>query len=346
MGQVVSMSDHKKRKRRRGGFRWMRIIFFCLVCMIIGFGISQSSLFHVKNIEVVGNSHVDSALIRDLSGITEGQHMYSFRAGRAETMIATNPWVDTVEVSRSLSGTVTISITERTAAAAVVAGNGVLIVDKNGYVLQKQELFDGLSHVLIIGVDDWRDGSDVDAEAAVAPDGETTTDEETTATDTENSEEDAAEPRESPADEQKTESAADGQTEETAEEAAEAAAEQQRQEATAADQEAYSAAIDYQSVMIGQKLNSEKLAAGLAVAETMPQEAMDIVTQMNVLDPQNIILDTVYGIKIYFGDQENTEKKFAVADRILADENKKGTMTKINYIDVSVPSHPALRYNN
>lgn len=333
MGQVVSISDHKKRKRRRGGFRWMRIIFVCLVCMIIGFGISQSSLFHVKNIEVVGNSRIDSELIIDLSGITEGQHMYSFRAGRAETMIATNPWVDTVEVSRSLSGTVTISITERTATAAVVAGDGVLIVDKNGYVLQKQELFDGLSHVLIIGVDDWQDGQNAEE------DGETAT------SSAENSKGDTVvEGENSMTTDLGTESAAESESTAAAE--SETAAGRQSEEAEAEDQAAYSATIDYQNVMIGQKLNSEKLAAGLTVAQTMPQEAMDIVTQMNVSDPQNIILDTVYGIKIYFGDESGTEEKFTVASQILADENKSGSVTKINYIDVSVPTRPALRYNN
>ncbi|MGI5824658.1 MAG: cell division protein FtsQ/DivIB [Bacillota bacterium] len=334
MGQVVSMSDHKKKKRRRGSFRWMRIILFCLVCALIGFGISQSPLFNVKQINVSGNENVDTAVIAELSGIKEGQHIYSLRTGRAETMIATNPWVESVKVSRKLPNTIDIVITERQAVAAVAAGDGVLIVDKEGYVLKKQELFDGLPYMLIIGVDDLFE-SEKDEEAAeeveeIKPEGETAADDEKNSSEAaENTDTADSEAENSESEQSYKENSDSNQT-----------------EAETADRQAYAAVREYDDIICGEQLQSEKLSCGLQIAMEMAEAELKVVTQMNVLDAQNIIMDTVYGIKIYFGDENDTESKFEVVNTVLDEENTQGHVTKIKYIDVSVPSHPALRYNN
>ena len=372
MGQVVSMSSHKKKKNRRRRFFRIRVILFCLVCALIGFGISQSPLFNVKHINVSGNENVDSAYILQLSGIKEGQHIYSFRTGRAETMIETNAWVKSVKVKRILPNTVNIEISERTPVAAVAAGNGVLIVDEEGSVLTKQELFDGLPYMLIIGVDDLLK-SDMDEQAqqeqsefsSIKSESEGETESESDSkeksksnksdSDTEinNKSENNADNTDSDnlesADKKTAENSeenSDVDSEENAESQSDEISKKIDKEADQADRKAYAAVKDYEDIVCGEKLNSEKLNSGLKVAMGMAEEEMSTVTQINVLDAQNIIMDTVYGIKIYFGDENDIKSKFDVVNTVLNDENQKGHITKIKYIDVSVPSHPALRYNN
>ena len=342
MGQVVSINDHKKKKRRRSSFKWLRFFFLGLVCCLIGFGISQSPLFDIKSIEISGNQNIDSQILLELSGIEEGQHIYSFSAGRAETMIATNPLVEQVTVTRNLPNRVRIQITERKAVAAVAAGDGVLLVDKEGYVLKKQKLFDGLDYMLIIGVDDLfeSDGDEAEQESAENEDAEADDKADDKA------DEEADEEAKEEADNETADNDSEAETaenEETADDVSQSAA---AEELLDADQEAYAAVKNYDDIQSGTRLNSKKLETGLNVSMQMDQEALDIVTQINVLDVQNIIMDTVYGIKIYFGDENDIDEKFGICKSVLAEEKSRGHITKIQYIDVSVPSHPALKYNN
>ena len=372
MGQVVSMSDHKKKKKRRIGFRKMRWILLFLVCALIGFGISQAPLFNVKNIDVSGNENVDSSVIIGLSGVKENQPIGSVRTGRAETMIETNPWVKSAVVKRRFPNTIVIKVVERTPVAAVAAGNGVLIVDEEGSVLAKQELFDGLPYMLIIGVDDLTEeqsdeqaAQEQGADKAADDDADKkSTDEnsQTGSSDNPNSNNKNADNPNSDNQNSDTESmdnenqydnldgnssaggdenAADNSSSDKTEAAA-----NRDSEAEQADSKAYAAVKGYDDIVCGEKLKSAKLSSGLQIAGSMTAEEMAVVTQINVLDAQNIIIDTVYGIKIYFGDENDIESKFDVVNTVLTDEKQKGHITKINYIDVSVPSHPALKYNN
>lgn len=328
MGQVVSINAHKKRKRRNGSFKWFRFIFFCLVFALIGFGISQSPLFNVRHIVVEGNENIDTQLITDLSGVKEGQHIYSFSAGRAETMIATNPLVEQVQVSRSLPSTVRITVTERQPVAAIAADDGVIIVDKEGYVLKKQKLFDGLSCMLIIGVDDLQVAEKATAES---PEGQAAAEESQDQTDkTDEQNEQSGQDKADRQDPEKQETAQTDVELDPAE----------------ADQKAYVAVQSYDEIRSGVKLESPKLAVGLRLSANIIETAGDEVTQINVLDTQNIILDTVYGIKIYFGDENDISEKYSVCKSILEEERAKGYINKIQYIDISVPAHPALKYNN
>ena len=339
MGQVVSINAHKKKKRRNHNIRWTRIIFVCLLFALIGFGISQSPIFNVKSIDVSGNENLDTQTIIDLSGIDEGQHIYSFSAGRAETMISTNPLVESVIVKRDFPNKVIITITERQAVAAVAADDGVLIVDKDGYVLKKQKLFDGLEYMLITGVDDLFTSDDEKTEAEVTDDktdnssdeGEADTSAESDAvTDTEEKSED-------PNDSSKENG------EETAEDSNE---EEEPVTIVTGENRTHIKPESYADIKNGTCLQSEKLATGLNVVLAMDEAAMNVVTEINVTDPQNIVMDTVYGIKIYFGDENDISEKFEICNSVLKEENEKGYLTKINYIDISVPAHPALKYNN
>lgn len=339
MGQVVSISDHKKKKRRTGGFKWLRIILLCLICALIGFGISQSALFNVKNINVSGNQNVESALIQELSGIEQGQHIYSFNAGRAETMISTNPWIESVKVTRQIPNTVNIKVVERQAVAAVAADDGVLIIDKTGVVLKKQALFDGLPYMLIIGVDDLFDSSQDEVAAEELEQSKLDSDSQNNSS--EKDEQQITE-EESVNLEESEESIENDELEANDTDATN----EKEDETVIADQKAYDAIQQYDNIVCGEVLKSAKLNSGLKIAMEMEEDELNIITQINVLDPQNIIMDTVYGIKIYFGDDNNVKEKFDVTNTVFEEENSVGHMTKIQYIDVSVPSHPALKYNN
>lgn len=333
MGQVVSINAHRKKKKRNHNVRWTRIILACLIFALIGFGISQSPIFDVKSVDVSGNENIDTETILELSDIEIGQHIYSFSAGRAETMISTNPLVETVNVKRVFPNKVVISITERQALAAVEAEEGILVVDKEGYVLKKQQLFDGLKYMLITGVDDMFGYAD-----------ENTADENALNETTENNIDVLKSEAEKPNDTEENNNTENDKTQEN-ENSADSGNKEGQVFVTGKDRD-YKQPQCYDDIKTGSRLKSEKLAVGLALITQMDEYAMETVTEINVSDSQNIVMGTVYGIKIYFGDENDIERKFEICNSILEEENESGSLTKIEYIDISVPEHPALKYNN
>ncbi len=264
MGKVVSMEEHKVRKKRKlkklkrrraGSVRWVMTVLVLMACVVAGYSLSQSSIFLIDNIQVSGNENLATEKVIELSGITKGQHIYEANLSRAQLMIGTNYWVDSVKVKRVLPNTVKIAIKERQAVAAVTTPNGIVVIDSKGYVLKTQKLMDGLPLMILSGV------SDVSGK-----------------------------------------------------------------------------------VLPGHQLESDKVAAGLAVIMQMSEEAASVIAEFNMSNTQNIIAHTIYGFDLYLGDKNDFLEKFGVAKEIIQAEDNKGNLNKLAYIDISIPTQPTLSY--
>lgn len=256
MGEVVSFEREKKRRRRRvGSFAWLGWLLVMLCSLLLGFGIAQSSIFNIRTIEFSGNQQVSDEELLALSGLKTGVHIYSVNLDRAETMIATNLWVQQVEIKRQLPSTLRVNIVERVPAAAFAGGDGLYIVDAGGVLLMKKKLLDGLSVIVLSGIE--------------------------------------APPEDTP---------------------------------------------------LGTVLEGERLSAAMAVIHQMDETVAGTVAEMDVSDPQRIVLHTSYGVDFYLGDKNDFMNKFRVAILILQTENDKGMLNSLKYIDVSLPEQPVLAY--
>lgn len=154
MGEIVELSKEKKRRKRAGSLAWLWTTLLMIGMMVLGFGIAQSSLFHIHAIEVNGLSHLTREEVLAASELVPGEHIYAANLDKARNMIMTNIWVQQVEVKRKLPATVVINVTERVPAAAVTTPAGLYVVDSTGVLLLRQKLLDGLSVLVVSGIDD------------------------------------------------------------------------------------------------------------------------------------------------------------------------------------------------
>lgn len=157
MGEVVSFEDEiKKRKRRRraGSFAWLGWLAVMLLSLVAGYGLAQSSVFDIRNIEFNGNQQVSDEELLVLSGLTVGEHIYAANLDRAETMLTTNLWVQQVSISRRLPDTLVVDVVERVPAAAITGSDGLYIVDSTGVLLMKKKLLDGLAVIVLSGIEE------------------------------------------------------------------------------------------------------------------------------------------------------------------------------------------------
>ena len=166
MGKVVSMEEHKKKKkktvkklklprrRRAGSFRWLFIVLLMLACLVAGYSFSHSVFFQVREIRVSGTTELTAEKVIELSGIEKGQQIFEINTSRAERMIATNYWVEQVDVKRVLPATIDITVKERVAVAAISTPACIILVDGGGYVLGVQRLLDGLPLMILSGASD------------------------------------------------------------------------------------------------------------------------------------------------------------------------------------------------
>lgn len=93
--------------------------------------------FKISAVEVDGDEIYNADRVVEASGITLGENLFLLPAGEIEEQIETTlPYVETAEISRSLSCTVTIHITAAKAAVALDNGDSYTLLSASGKVLE------------------------------------------------------------------------------------------------------------------------------------------------------------------------------------------------------------------
>jgi cell division protein FtsQ len=125
--------------RRAEGRRRLRFLALALaVVLALGaaWAVIASPLLDVDHIVVKGTTRMTTAEVETASQIHRGDAMVWLDGGAAVARIDALPWVRAAHVEREWPGTVSITVTERTAAAWVDAGSGPVLVDGTGRVLE------------------------------------------------------------------------------------------------------------------------------------------------------------------------------------------------------------------
>lgn len=131
--------DRKQAKIARKKKRIRKFITFLIIVGLIIGGICFaliSPIFNIANIQVNGNSKVNSDTIKSLSGLGKGQNIFKFRTSDVINEIKTNAYIDTVQVSRKIPDTIVINVTERTQNFNVEFLNGYAYINNQGYILE------------------------------------------------------------------------------------------------------------------------------------------------------------------------------------------------------------------
>ncbi len=128
--------------RRRQGRRRLAVLTGLLVVAGLAagaWGVLHSGLTDLDRIEVRGAARTDPARVVEASGLVRGQALVSLAPAATATAVEDLPWVATARVARDWPATVVITVTERVPAAAVLDGDGWVLVDDRGRVLERTD---------------------------------------------------------------------------------------------------------------------------------------------------------------------------------------------------------------
>lgn len=127
---AVRRDEGRRRLRRLSGLGAVAAV------ALLVFGLTRSPVLDVDRVRVAGAQHTPAELVQRASGIRRHAPMTDVDLDRARRGVLALPWIRTVSITRSWPGTVDIVVTERTAVAAVAAGDrGFSLVDADGRVL-------------------------------------------------------------------------------------------------------------------------------------------------------------------------------------------------------------------
>ncbi|MBQ6536090.1 MAG: FtsQ-type POTRA domain-containing protein [Firmicutes bacterium] len=151
--EVTDIREYRLKRQRAGSARWILVLVFLIACMFAGYFFARSDFFAVKQIDVIGNEHVDADRLRDLSGFKVGENMFSVTVSDAEQWLLIEPGVQECEVTRKPPHRVIITVKEREPLAVMVVGSSLIEIDAAGRVLDRYPTANYGSLPLISGVD-------------------------------------------------------------------------------------------------------------------------------------------------------------------------------------------------
>ena len=100
-----------------------------------GWGATRTPLFEMRALHVTGNRHLTDAEVARLTGLSRSTNVLWLRGSTIAHRIERDPWIFRARVTRSLPGTVTVSIQERRPVAIIESGRSLLLVSGDGVVL-------------------------------------------------------------------------------------------------------------------------------------------------------------------------------------------------------------------
>lgn len=157
--KVTDIKGYRKRKRRAGNTRWVRLLLLFITCMVGGYYFALSPFFAVRNIVVSGNCEVSAQEVQAASGVKQGDNIFAVSGKRSEQWVKINYLVATAQIEKKLPDTIIITVTERVPAANVPVDGGFLQIDKEGVVLARLHELDKAELPLITGLGNIAAGS-------------------------------------------------------------------------------------------------------------------------------------------------------------------------------------------
>jgi cell division protein FtsQ len=128
---------------------------------------SRSSLLRLRHLEVVGTSSLTRGDVVRLAALTPSTNVLWFDAGAVERRLESDPWVARATVSRSLPGTIRISVVERAPTAMIRDGRGFTLLAADGVELGTVDADPALPEIVLVPGSS-PSGEDVAAQAGAA----------------------------------------------------------------------------------------------------------------------------------------------------------------------------------
>ncbi|WKZ33241.1 MAG: FtsQ-type POTRA domain-containing protein [Thermodesulfobacteriota bacterium] len=135
-----------------------RVLAFALPLPILAFGswwahgkLTTASYLNITGISVVGAERVGEEDVIGLSGLKEGQNLFSFSKDQVVSSLKANAWIESASIDRKLPDKVVIEITERRP-AVFVKTDALYLMDARGIIFKRYSAEDeGLDLPVVTG---------------------------------------------------------------------------------------------------------------------------------------------------------------------------------------------------
>lgn len=148
---MVGRAVHRE-QASKSGWHLLQSLFFIFILALAAFFFLQSSFFRVNKIEVHNMKQLTREQIVSLSGLTPGVNIFKADLKQAQSKIALNPMVSSVEITRKLPRTIVVNVTERKSLALIPDKGSFIIVGEDGFCLATTKNLNTVNMPLITGL--------------------------------------------------------------------------------------------------------------------------------------------------------------------------------------------------
>lgn len=123
-----------------------------IIALLALFGLIQSPLFNLRQIEVAGNKEVSRQDILALANIGLGTNIFQISPSSVAKSVAMQPLIKSVDVTRQWPDTLVIKVAERQPVAMIPVQNGFVKVDEQGVFLERTDVWPKQPLPIISGI--------------------------------------------------------------------------------------------------------------------------------------------------------------------------------------------------
>lgn len=138
------------KKKRKKKYYTVRLLILAVICVIV-YIIMHSSAFTVEKIELEKNDRFSLELVKEVTGLKTGVNLFEVDLKDCEKALEKRPYMKDAEVKRKLPDTIVVNVDVRQPVAVVKQKGMFIMMDREGYVLEKRKklphytFFDGIT---------------------------------------------------------------------------------------------------------------------------------------------------------------------------------------------------------
>ena len=134
--KTQTAKNNKKPKKKNIKLKIVKWIFLLAILATAIILFMLSSVFNITNITVTNNNKISEQEIISLSGLTKNENMFKVLNKKVEESIEQNPYIENVKITKTISGTVNLEVTERVATYMLKFANRYVYINNQGYMLE------------------------------------------------------------------------------------------------------------------------------------------------------------------------------------------------------------------
>ncbi|KUK09970.1 MAG: Polypeptide-transport-associated domain protein FtsQ-type [Clostridia bacterium 41_269] len=131
----------------------MKKVFLFLLLVLALYFIFHSEIFNIDTLTVKGNKLLSREKVIKLSGVKKGTNIFKVNVREIEEKIEDHPVVKNASVKRIFPDTLAVEVQEHKPSAVIAVEGGFVLLDAEGYCIERVEKVSYMSLPIITGVE-------------------------------------------------------------------------------------------------------------------------------------------------------------------------------------------------